>query len=37
LALVTTPAPPCGQDVEFEVRGRRVHAKVSSRKFLKTK
>ena len=37
LALVTTPAPVCGQDVEFEVRGRRVHAKVSSRKFLKTK
>ncbi len=37
LALVTTPAPLCGQDVEFEVRGRRVHAKVSSRKFLKAK
>ena len=34
LALITTPAPSCGQDLEFEVRGRRVPAKVSSRKFL---
>lgn len=34
LALITNPAPACGQDLEFEVRGRRVPAKVSSRKFL---
>ena len=34
LALITAPAPPCGQDLEFEVRGRRVPAKVCHRKFL---
>ena len=37
LALVTTPAPGCGQDLEFEVRGRRVPAKVSPRRFLPKK
>ncbi|NDB96993.1 MAG: hypothetical protein EBZ78_12680 [Verrucomicrobia bacterium] len=37
LALVTTPAPACGQDLEFEVRGRRVPAKVSPRRFLPKK
>lgn len=37
LALVQKPAPACGQDVEFEVRGRRVPAKVCSRKFLSKK
>lgn len=37
LALVTTPAPLCGQDLEIEVRGRRIPAKVSPRKFLKGK
>lgn len=37
LALVENPAPACGQDVEFEVRGRRVPAKVCSRKFLSKK
>lgn len=37
LALVTTPAPSCGQDLEIEVRGRRVPAKVSHRKFLTKK
>lgn len=34
LALVATPAPALGQPVEIEVRGRRVPAKVSKRKFL---
>lgn len=34
LALVQAPAPSLGQTVEFEVRGRRVPAKVSKRKFL---
>lgn len=37
LALVTAPAPACGQDLEFEVRGRRVPAKVSPRRFLPKK
>ena len=37
LALITTPPPACGQEVEFEVRGRKVPAKVSHRKFLKRK
>ena len=37
LALVTTPAPGCGQDLEFEVRGRRIPAKVSPRRFLPKK
>lgn len=37
LALITTPAPACGQSVEFVVRGRRVPAKVTSRKFLTQK
>ena len=37
LALVTTPPPACGQEVEFEVRGRKVPAKVSLRKFLPKK
>ena len=35
LALVDAPAPALEQSVEFEVRGRRVPAKVSKRKFLK--
>ena len=35
LALVDGPAPALEQPVEFEVRGRRVPAKVSKRKFLK--
>ncbi len=34
LALVDAPAPALEQPVEFEVRGRRVPAKVSKRKFL---
>jgi hypothetical protein len=34
---VTTPPPACGQEVEFEVRGRKVPAKVSLRKFLPKK
>ena len=34
LALVTAPAPALGQPLEIEVRGRRVPAKVSKRKFL---
>jgi len=34
LALVKSPAPVFGQVVEFEVRGRRVTAKISKRKFL---
>lgn len=33
LALVDAPAPGLGQPVEFEVRGRRVPAKISKRKF----
>lgn len=37
LALITTPPPACGQEVEFEVRGRKVPAKVSHRKFLQNK
>jgi aminomethyltransferase len=37
LALITNPPPACGQEVEFEVRGRKVPAKVSHRKFLKRK
>jgi len=37
LALVTTPAPSCGQDLEFEVRGRRVPVKVSPRRFIPKK
>ena len=37
LALITTPAPACGQDLEFEVRGRRVPVKVSPRRFIPKK
>ena len=37
LALVATPAPSCGQDLEFEVRGRRIPAKVTPRRFLPKK
>ena len=37
LALVTAPAPALGQPVEIEVRGRRVPAKVSKRKFLQNR
>jgi aminomethyltransferase len=37
LALVSSPAPALGQPVEFEVRGRRVPAKVSKRKFLQNR
>ena len=37
LALVTTPAPACGQDLEFEVRGRRVSVKVSPRRSIPKK
>jgi len=37
LALVSAPAPTLGQLVEFEVRGRRVPAKVSKRKFLQNR
>jgi aminomethyltransferase len=37
LALVSAPAPALGQPVEFEVRGRRVPAKVSKRKFLQNR
>jgi len=37
LALITTPAPSCGQDLEFEVRGRRVPVKVSPRRFIPKK
>ena len=37
LALITTPAPVCGQNLEFEVRGRRVPVKVSSRRFIPRK
>jgi aminomethyltransferase len=37
LALVSVPAPALGQLVEFEVRGRRVPAKVSKRKFLQAR
>ena len=37
LALITTPTPPCGQDLEFEVRGRRVPVKVSPRRFIPKK
>ena len=37
LALVSSPAPALGQPLEFEVRGRRVPAKVSKRKFLQNR
>lgn len=37
LALVEAPAPALGQPLEFEVRGRRVPAKVSKRKFLQNR
>jgi aminomethyltransferase len=37
LALVGSPAPALGQLLEFEVRGRRVPAKVSKRKFLQNR
>ena len=37
LALITAPAPACGQDLEFEVRGRRVPVKVSPRRFIPKK
>jgi len=37
LALVSAPAPTLGQMVEFEVRGRRVPAKISKRKFLQNR
>lgn len=37
LALVSAPAPALGQPIEFEVRGRRVPAKVSKRKFLQNR
>jgi aminomethyltransferase len=37
LALVSAPAPTLGQPVEIEVRGRRVPAKVSKRKFLQNR
>lgn len=37
LALVDAPAPALGQPVEFEVRGRRVPAKISKRKFLQNR
>ena len=37
LALITTPAPACGQDLEFEVRGRRVPVSVCSRRFIPKK
>jgi len=37
LALVSAPAPALGQTVEFEVRGRRVPAKVFKRKFLQNR
>ena len=37
LALVTAPAPALGQPVEIEVRGRRVPAKISKRKFLQNR
>jgi len=37
LALITTPAPTCGQDIEFEVRGRRVPVKFSPRRFIPKK
>jgi aminomethyltransferase len=37
LALVESPAPALGQLLEFEVRGRRVPAKVSKRKFLQNR
>jgi len=37
LALITTPAPACGQDLEFEVRGRRVPVKVCPRRFIPKK
>lgn len=37
LALVEAPAPALGQPVEFEVRGRRVPAKISKRKFLQAR
>ncbi len=37
LALITNPAPACGQDLEFEVRGRRVPVKVCPRRFLPKK
>jgi len=34
---VSSPAPALGQPLEFEVRGRRVPAKVSKRKFLQNR
>ena len=37
LALVDAPAPALGQPVEIEVRGRRVPAKISKRKFLQNR
>ena len=37
LALVKAPAPNPGESVEFEVRGRRVPAKISKRKFLQNR
>ena len=37
LALVKAPAPAPGQSFEFEVRGRRVPAKISKRKFLQNR
>jgi len=37
LALVEAPAPALGQPVEIEVRGRRVPAKISKRKFLQNR
>jgi aminomethyltransferase len=37
LALVSSPAPALGQPLEFEVRGRRVPAKISKRKFLQNR